>query len=279
MKKQQAKISWEALHPQACDTIVPYLDVSVRAGSPTPPCESTSGESLMLPKNLMGNNPEFVIDVEGWSMKDLHIYPGDRVRVQMNVEARDGDVVVAELDGECTLKIYCTDEQGVSWLVPANEEFDAINLSHYAQFRIIGKVVGILKSTPHCSYKDCIKAIRRTQSKHQDTVYSKTDLKEILSSVSTQIRYARQWYAVCRIFMESRIISMHDYSSFVSLIYELLPTHPTLPSTHELKRLEVLSFSRPVSQWDPFNAPVSGQRFDDYKKIAELTESILRKYR
>lgn len=277
MKKQRKK-SWEELHPQPCDTMVTYVDVIVRAGNPSFPGDVTPGESLLLPKTLMGNHPEFVIDVAGSSMQDMNILPGDRVRVQMNAETRDGDVVVAELDGECTLKIYCTDEQGCPWLVPANEEFDAINLNNYTQVRIIGKVVGILKPTPRCSYKDCIKAIRRTQSKQPKSAYSKSDIVEILSSVSPHIRYARQWYAVCRVFMEGHIIALRDYSSFVSLLFESLPNHPCLPSTQELKRLDVLSFARPVSQWDPLNAPVSGQRFEEYKKIATLTVSVLRKY-
>lgn len=277
MKKHCKKL-WKDLHPQSCDTLVSYMDVMVRAGKPSLPGDVTPGESLLLPQSLLSNHPEFVIDVAGSSMKDMDILPGDRVRVQMNVEVRDGDVVVAELDGDCTLKIYCTDDQGVTWLVPANDEFDAINLSDYTHVRIIGKVVGVLKPTPRCSYKDCMKIIRRSRSKRQDLRYSLSDLADLITRISPHIRYARQWYAVCRVLMESQAIGPHDYGGFVSLVLSTLPDHPCLPSTSELKRLAVFSFARSVSQWDPSNAPVSGQRFEDYKKIAELTESILRQY-
>ena len=273
--KKEKKITWEDLNPQPCDTHIPYMDVAVLAGNPTPPGDVTPGECVLLPKHLVNQQMEFVINVDGLSMKDMHILPGDQVRVRMGVDIMDGDVVVAELDGECTIKIYCTDDQGTQWLVPANEEYDALKLQDYTQVRIIGKVVGIMKSTPRASYRECLKSIRRTQNKGQEANAEPWDVEEIIRLIADQVIYARQWYAVCRVMMDNLLIAVGDYRGFVQLVKKSVPQHQHLPVDSELRRMEIYSFARKVTLWDPTNAPVSGQRFDDYKRIALRTQEYI----
>ena len=94
------------LNPQLCDTEVPLVDVPVLAGHPAESGDATASEYVLLPKELVGRHPVFLIEVAGLSMHHADIMPGDRLEVQMDSDANDGDIVVAEVDG-VTLSSVC----------------------------------------------------------------------------------------------------------------------------------------------------------------------------
>ena len=106
--------------PMVCDTAVPYFDNGVPAGIPQDLGEY-SGESVMLPKEIMGYEPMIMIRVRGESMCGAGIENGDMVTLLLDTNVEDGDIVVAWLDGEATLKVFYRDEAGEAWLVPQNE--------------------------------------------------------------------------------------------------------------------------------------------------------------
>ena len=66
------------LDPMLCDCPVSFIDTAVCAGIPTEPGEHTRGEYILLPTELVGMHPVFVIPVKGQSMKDADLLDGDQ---------------------------------------------------------------------------------------------------------------------------------------------------------------------------------------------------------
>ena len=75
-------------------------------------------------------------------MIELGIYEGDKVIVEKTNTAKDGDIVVAFIDGGYTLKTY-RNKKGEIWLEPANENYP--NLYPKEQLIIFGKAQGIVR--------------------------------------------------------------------------------------------------------------------------------------
>lgn len=110
---------------------------AVQAGFPSP-AEEELVDLINLDEFLV-THPEatFMLTVSGESMIDAGIHPGDIVLVEKGAHPGAGDVVVAQVDGEWTLKYYFKDRSGVS-LEPANKNFKTIRPK---QSLVIGGVV------------------------------------------------------------------------------------------------------------------------------------------
>ncbi len=67
----------------------------------------------------------FMLEVDGDSMIDAHIEKGDMVIVERANQAKDGQIVIAEVDGEFTMKYFRKDGTKV-WLEPANKKYKPI---------------------------------------------------------------------------------------------------------------------------------------------------------
>jgi repressor LexA len=98
---------------------------TVAAGFPSP-AEEELVDVLSLDEYLV-RRPEatFMLTVSGDSMIDAGIQPGDVVLVERGVNPRSGQIVVAQVDGEWTLKYYVK-ERGEIRLEPANRKYQAI---------------------------------------------------------------------------------------------------------------------------------------------------------
>lgn len=89
------------------------------------------------------NNPStFLFTVSGDSMIDLGIFEGDKVIVRKTNSARDGEIVIAYIDGGYTLKTY-RNKLGKVWLQPANDNYP--NLYPKEQLIIFGVAQGIVR--------------------------------------------------------------------------------------------------------------------------------------
>lgn len=115
----------------------------VAAGSPI---EAISDdETIAVPEDLLGRDETFVLRVEGDSMVDEHIAHGDYVIVERRETARDGERVIALIDGEsATLKTFRTENDGTIRLEPANPNHRP---QRYApdRVRIQGVAIGVLR--------------------------------------------------------------------------------------------------------------------------------------
>lgn len=118
-------------------------DYRIQAGFPSPADDAPS-TSLDLASFLVPNPPAtFFIRVSGESMRDAGIFPDDILIVDRSLEATNGDVVVAAVDGEFTVKrLYKS--RGVVELRPENKRFSPIRLEGDAELVIWGVVKKVI---------------------------------------------------------------------------------------------------------------------------------------
>ena len=267
------------LKPTMCDTPVPYFDAGIQAGVPTYNGESTRGEFVNLPKEMVESGLVVMAKVKGDSMKDAGIYSGDRIQVELGSSVYEGDIVVASIDGECTVKAYCIDEMNCPWLVPRNDAYNAIPLTDDKKVRIIGKVLEIIRDAPRTSHNEMLKCIKRTRGKlnAEERKITPERIHDIIYEMGEVVTHGRQWYAVYRAMVDKGVLEDGNYTDFCESVTTLLPDHGHLPVPGELRRMAVQTFRKSPTLWERGDAPVSGQRFDDYLRIANLTADKLRK--
>ena len=254
---------------------VPLYDASVPCGEPTH-CAEDFVETVLLPKELLSMHPEFMVTVKGESMKDAGIETGDAVRVLGDTTPFDGDIVLASIDGEYTLKTYFEDEDGRKWLVPQNERFMPILLDGSRQVKIYGRVKEIVKRAPRVATRLCAKAVKRAMADKMEThEISQTKVGYAIREIAPMITIARLWYAVYRIMADYNVVEEEDFDTFIERLQAEVPHHEHLPSKVELQRLAIQSFAKPVKNWKAENAPVKGQRYKTYVMIAMRTEELL----
>ena len=117
---------------------IPILG-SVPAGRPIEAIEDNLG-ALPVPANLRGEI--YALRVKGESMRDAGILDGDFVIIKKQSTAENGDIVVAMIDGEVTVK-YLEKKAGTLRLLPANPDFSPIEIHHADENFIQGKVVSV----------------------------------------------------------------------------------------------------------------------------------------
>ncbi len=130
-----------ALSYIAHSSFVPLMGI-VAAGDPIEPIPQT--ERVEVPKSMLGRGEAFALRVKGTSMRDDGIFPGDVVVVHKQHTARNGETVIALLNGEATIKIYQR-KVGVIELQPSNETMKPIIVTHSDTFHIEGVVVGVIR--------------------------------------------------------------------------------------------------------------------------------------
>ena len=102
-----------------------------------------SAETISL-SEIIGNREVFALEVRGDSMRDEHIVDGDFVLVERAQQAREGEIVVALVDGtDATLKRYYR-EGNLVRLQPSNSEMTPI-FAPADRVAIQGKVLGMLR--------------------------------------------------------------------------------------------------------------------------------------
>lgn len=121
---------------------VPVLG-RIAAGTPLLATENVE-TSLLLDRSLLHGDQSFLLRVQGDSMVGAHICDGDYVLVRPQETADDGEIVAALLDDEATVKRFWRDPEGVR-LEPENPALRPIRVAPDQPFRILGKVVGVLR--------------------------------------------------------------------------------------------------------------------------------------
>jgi repressor LexA len=114
----------------------------VAAGEPIEPIAQT--ERVEVPKSMLGRGDTFALRVKGESMRDEGILPGDVVVVQKQSMARNGQTVIALVNGDATIKTYYR-KNGIVELHPANETMKPIVVKDSDTFLIEGLVVGVIR--------------------------------------------------------------------------------------------------------------------------------------
>ncbi len=116
----------------------------VAAGSPILAEENIEGSVLIDQTFLKKSDNCFALKVKGDSMIDAGIFDGDLVIVSPQMAANNGDIIVARISDEVTVKIYEFKNQVVK-LIPQNKDYNPIVVENKEEFSIVGKVTGVLR--------------------------------------------------------------------------------------------------------------------------------------
>jgi repressor LexA len=111
----------------------------IRAGD-LHPAERVPDGTFLLPKQIVGEGPLFMLRVVGDSMMNAAIADGSWVVVRQQPKAENGEIVAAMIDGEATVKIL-QHRDGHVWLMPRNPDYAPI-LGDEAT--ILGRVVAVV---------------------------------------------------------------------------------------------------------------------------------------
>ena len=116
----------------------------VAAGSPILAQENLEASYNVDPA-LFSAKPDFLLKVRGWSMRDAGIMDGDLLAVKKVDSAKNGQIVVARIGDEVTVKRY-KKTGSVIELLPENPDFKVITVSPEDEFALEGLAVGLMRS-------------------------------------------------------------------------------------------------------------------------------------
>ena len=112
----------------------------VAAGAPIL-AEENIEEYIDVPSAIGGEEGDYILEVKGDSMKDAGILEGDYVVVREADDAANGEIVVALIEDEATVKRFFREKDRVR-LRPANKAYKPIRTR---DARVLGKVVGVFR--------------------------------------------------------------------------------------------------------------------------------------
>jgi repressor LexA len=116
----------------------------VAAGSPILSEENIEGKIFLQSPFIKKASGCFALKVQGDSMIDAGIYEGDLVIVSPQSTPKSGDIIVARLEGEITVKVFDNSNKQTV-LIPKNEKYSPINVTNNPDFFVVGKVIGVLR--------------------------------------------------------------------------------------------------------------------------------------
>ncbi|MCJ0974500.1 transcriptional repressor LexA [Pseudomonas sp. PS1] len=131
------------IEPAAEENGLPVIG-RVAAGAPILAAQNIE-ESCQINPAFFHPRADYLLRVRGTSMKDIGIFDGDLLAVHTTREARNGQVVVARLDDEVTVKRFKREGNKV-WLLAENPEFAPIEVDLEQQELVIeGLSVGVIR--------------------------------------------------------------------------------------------------------------------------------------
>jgi repressor LexA len=116
----------------------------VTAGQPQLALELRDGE-FFIDSTWIRDRDTFLLRVNGYSMIDADIRPGDLLMVEPNKTFRNGDIIIAMLEDEATVKRFFNEKDRIR-LQPENNNMQPIYIKkNDPSLRIVGKVRGLLR--------------------------------------------------------------------------------------------------------------------------------------
>lgn len=118
----------------------------VAAGNPVLASENIE-RHLQLPAQMFSPRADYFLRVKSMSMRDAGILDGDLLAVHRSPDAREGQIVVARIDDEVTVKrLHRTRDKHLVELLPENPDFDTIRVDlREREFSLEGISVGVLR--------------------------------------------------------------------------------------------------------------------------------------
>lgn len=258
LKETFALLEAQGWNPRLCDTPVPYFDAGIPCGSPRDVYEATPDGYILVPRSLVGNDATVIARVTGDSMRDAGIEHDDQLHILLDAPVHDGDVVVACIDGECTVKSYYKDADGTVWLVPRNDDYHPIRITEDMNAHIVGKVISHRKPAPRTSFSYMQRAVERTLAERAEaaaTVIHTTDevRNMLLEACVGTMTVSADWIAVYRILVD-KCGAPTSFKAFAEYVNDLaLDELP--PCTADSLRKADPVYLRPLFEWTPEVAP------------------------
>jgi repressor LexA len=102
-------------------------------------------QTYAVESGMFAKRPDYLLRVKGMSMKDAGILDGDLLAVARSKVARNGQIVVARLGEEVTVKRFLRNAHGIQ-LLPENPDFQPIVVSPEIDFELEGLAVGLIRN-------------------------------------------------------------------------------------------------------------------------------------
>lgn len=115
----------------------------VAAGAPIG-ADPETDNYVLLDRNLFFPSPDYLLKVKGDSMRDEGIFDGDLIGVHRTAEARSGQIVVARIDDEITVKLLKISKDRIR-LLPRNPDYAPIEVLPDQDFAIEGLYCGLVR--------------------------------------------------------------------------------------------------------------------------------------
>lgn len=131
-------------HPALMQLSLPLVG-RVAAGSPILATEHVEATYTVDP-SFFSAKPDFLLKVRGMSMRDAGILDGDLLAVKKSDSARNGQIVVARIGDDVTVKRYKKTSSGIE-LLPENPDFSVIKINETSEdFTLEGLAVGLMRN-------------------------------------------------------------------------------------------------------------------------------------
>ena len=116
----------------------------VAAGTPIG-ADAGIERELHIDRALFSTTPDYLLRVQGDSMRGEGIFDGDLVAVKRAIDARDGQIVIARIDEEITIKRLERTAHGIR-LLPRNPDYPPIDVAPGSDFAIEGLYCGLVRT-------------------------------------------------------------------------------------------------------------------------------------
>jgi len=116
----------------------------VAAGTPIGSDALDADNVVLLDRSFFFPTPDYLLKVKGDSMRDDGIFDGDLIGVHRTSQARSGDIVIARIDDEITVKRLQMRRDGIR-LLPRNPDYAPIDVQPGQDFAIEGLYCGLVR--------------------------------------------------------------------------------------------------------------------------------------
>jgi len=138
-------VSIDLVNEVMTKTKIPLFEHKVPAGLPSQADDHVEKRMDLNDYLIREADTTFFVRIKGNSMDNAGIHDNDVVIVDRSQEASIGDIVLASLDGEFTVKNLAKNKNGSPRLLPANEAFSPIEVLEGTQFQIWGVITGAVR--------------------------------------------------------------------------------------------------------------------------------------
>lgn len=135
-------LAFELPNPNPVSIKLPLYGSKVRAGFPSPADDHVEKRLDVAEFLIDQQDATFFATIAGDSMRDAGLLPGDKVVIDRSKRPKVGDIVLAVIDGEFTIKTLGKSKDNSPRLIPANPDYPIILIKEGMQFEIFGVVTG-----------------------------------------------------------------------------------------------------------------------------------------